>query len=89
MSENKRLSFGEQAVGLSFNPSGDDKVGQAKKLMAEAIDLLEADHHEKVSDSLGNPTPSTWIRSVLRTAAFNAIIAAQMAVVKYLTWKDS
>lgn len=83
------LTFGEKAVGLNFNPSGDDKVGQAKKLMANAIDLLEQDHAEKVTNNTGGGVPSgTWTRNVLRTAAFNALIAAQMALVKYLTWKD-
>lgn len=32
--------------------------------------------------------PSSWATNVLRTAAFNAIIAAQMAVVKFITWKE-
>ena len=31
---------------------------------------------------------SSWTRNVFRTSAFNAIIAAQMALVKYLTWKN-
>lgn len=81
----KVLTFGEQAVGLTFNPSGDDKVGQAKQLMAKAIDLLEKDHTEK-TDS--NVVAISWIRNVLRIAAFNTIIAAQMALVKYITWRD-
>jgi len=85
------LTFGQKAVGLNFNPSGDDKVGVAKQLMADAIDLLEKDHLEKeeaYKNTPGNERKTTWIRNVFRTAAFNAIITAQMAVVKYLTWKD-
>lgn len=74
-------TFGERVVGFTFKPSGLDSVGKAKKLMADAIDLLEKEHNEHVVDS-------SWIRNVLRTAAFNAIIAAQMALVKYLTWRD-
>jgi hypothetical protein len=81
----QELTFGQKAVGLLFNPSGDDKVALAKQLMAEAIDLLEKDHNEKTDN--GNMM-SSWTRNVFRTAAFNAIIAAQMALVKYLTWKD-
>ena len=83
----QELTFGQKAVGLTFNPSGDDKVALAKQLMADAIDLVEKDHQEKTVN-IHKEISSTWIRSVLRTAAFNALIAAQMAVVKYLTWKD-
>lgn len=78
------LTFGQKAVGLTFNPSGNDKVGKAKQLMADAIDLLE-DHHAEIM--MKDPNVNTWIRAVLRKAAFNAIISAQMTLVKYLTWK--
>lgn len=74
----RTLTFGEKAVGLTFNPSGDSRVHRAKTLCAELIDMLD----------LPPETPSSWVSSVFRTAAFNAIIAAQMAVVKYLTWKE-
>lgn len=77
------LTFGQEAVGYNFNPSGDDKVSKAKKLMADAIDLLEQNHLEKTGNGISSVT---WSRNVFRTAAFNAIIAAQMALVKYLTW---
>ena len=36
----RELTFGEKAVGLTFNPSGDEKVNKAKQLMAESWDLL-------------------------------------------------
>jgi len=32
-------TYGEQAVGLSFNPSGDHDVERIKKLYAEVIDF--------------------------------------------------
>ena len=83
----QELTFGQKAVGLLFNPSGEDNVTKAKQLMAEAIDLLEKDHQEKTVN-MHKEISSTWTRNVFRTAAFNAIIAAQMALVKYLTWKD-
>ena len=81
----QELTFGQKAVGLTFNPSGEDNVTKAKQLMAEAIDLLEKDHNEKTDN--GNMM-SSWTRNVFRTSAFNTIIAAQMALVKYLTWKN-
>ena len=46
----QELTFGQKAVGLTFNPPGDDKVALAKQLMAETIDLLEKDHNEKTDN---------------------------------------
>ena len=82
------LTFGQQAVGLNFNHAEgiiNKRVHKAKQLNADLIDLLE-EHRNDVTDN-GNQV-SSWLSNVLRTAAFNAIIAAQMAVVKYLTWRD-
>mgnify|MGYP003475823771 CR=1 FL=1 len=79
----KELTFGEKAVGLTFNHAEGElnqKVHTAKAAFAAVI------------DSIGDPslevTRPSWMYSVLRTAAINACIAAQMAVVKWLTWKD-
>lgn len=33
------MSYGQKAVGLTFNPSGDEKVLKIKQLYAEIIDL--------------------------------------------------
>ena len=81
----RELSFGEKAVGLTFNPSGDEKVNKAKRLMADALDLLKEVENEKTVN--GNVTP-TWNSNVFKTNAFNKIVDAQMALVKYITWKD-
>jgi len=78
-------TFGEKAVGYKFNPYGQSNVDEATQLMAKSIDLLEKEHNT-ITDN--GKTISSWTRYVFRTAAFNAIIAAQMALVKYLTWKD-
>lgn len=32
-------TYGEKAVGLTFNPSGDEKVQKVKELYAQVIDL--------------------------------------------------
>jgi len=32
-------TYGQKAVGLTFNPSGDEKVQKVKELYAEIIDL--------------------------------------------------
>lgn len=74
------LTFGQKAVGIKFNPSQQDDVDFAKQKVADLIDLVEQKH-----SALEKPS---WFQNVFRTAAFNALIAAQMAVVKYLTWKE-
>ena len=35
------MTYGEQAVGLTFNPSGDPKVREIKQLFAQIIDLCK------------------------------------------------
>lgn len=77
---NTTLTRGQKSVGLTFNPSGDPNVNKAKQLCADLIDLLHESHGLK-------PFPS-WETNVFRTEAFNKIIAAQMAIVKFITYKD-
>ena len=81
----KKLTVGEKAVGIGFNPSLDDDVYFAKKLAADQIDLLEKIHSDRTN---GGAAMGSWFSSVFRTQAFNLIIQAQMALVKYITWKD-
>ena len=81
----RELSFGEKAVELSFNPSGDEKVNKAKKLMAEALDLLREVEQQKTE--FGTKT-QTWEANVFRTNTFNKIVDAQMSLVKYITWSN-
>ena len=80
----REMTFGEKAVGLTLNPSGDDKVNKAKQLMADALDLLQQAELEK--SDYGKVTQS-WEANVFRTNAFNKIVDAQMALVKYITWR--
>ena len=54
-------------------------------LAAKQIDLLEKVHNKVTDDG---KAMSSWVRNVLRTQAFNLIIQAQKALVKYITWKD-
>jgi hypothetical protein len=51
--ETRPQTFGEKAVGLTFNPSGDEKVNKAKQLMADALDLLKEAEEEKGKSSSG------------------------------------
>ena len=39
MSEARQMTYGEKAVGLTFNPSGDPKVNEIKVAYAKIIDL--------------------------------------------------
>ena len=43
------MTLGEKLVGISFNPSGDEKVNRAKELCAELADLVEQEY--KSSDA--------------------------------------
>lgn len=87
-----KQTFGQKAVDLTFNPSGNDKVDKAKQLAADLIDLVELHYLEKTTlptdEKINQLGKLSWLTDVFRTAAFNTIIAAQMAVVKFLTWKD-
>lgn len=80
----QELTFGQKAVGLTFNPSGDDKVAKAKQLFADVIDIMCPNGGGDIINGEFNLS----LHWTLRQIAFSAIIAAQMAVVKYLTWKD-
>jgi len=38
-STGREMTYGEKAVGLTFNPSGDSKVQEVKELYAKIIDI--------------------------------------------------
>lgn len=85
MNDPKRnLTFGQESVGVNFNPSQNPDVDEAKELSAKLVDLVE----KKFSKIIEESRPPTWRTNVLRTAAFNAAVACSMAVVKFLTWDD-
>jgi len=71
-------TFGEQLVGITFNPSSDPKVQRAKELCAELADLLEQDFKSK---------EVSYLSSHLYRHALGEILNAQMNVVKVLTFK--
>lgn len=81
--KDRPLTFGEGLIRLSFNPSNLPLVDKAKRLSADLIDMVAYDHNVKIDDG---KAMASWERNVFRTAAINAIVAAQMAVVKILTW---
>lgn len=72
-------TFGEKAVGLSFNPSGDSLVDEVKTQYAKVIDLLAL---LRCSDGLSDETRR------LCSIAITEAQGAQMWAVKAITWKD-
>ena len=42
----KQLTLGEQRCHINFNPSSDDKIGQFKRMMADAIDYCAKEIHD-------------------------------------------
>lgn len=83
MEEQKQLSFGEKLVGLSFNPSENEKVDKAKKLFADAADLLK-EHIIEVRQKEG----ITTMGADLFSHAIGEILNAQMCTVKVLTFTE-
>lgn len=79
MEEQRELTFGEKLVGLTFNPSGDDKVGQAKRLCADLADLLKNNFSPDIE--------SNSLKNDLYKHSIGEILNAQMNVVKVLTLK--
>lgn len=78
--EERELTFGEKAVGLTFNPSGDEQVAKVKALYAEIIDLLVP------GGDLDNG--ATGLKGRILEQAVNDTIVTQMLAVKAITWKD-
>lgn len=75
--EEKELSFGGKAVGLSFNPSNDPDVQKVKDLYAEIIDFCNNLRGEDRSE-----------KSRLFSVAITEAQTAQMWAVKAITWKE-
>ena len=72
------LSFGEKAVGISFNPSQDVAVDRIKAGFAELIDEM---------NDLRNETTSGEVKRLCSVAITEAQ-GAQMWAVKAATWRD-
>lgn len=77
----RELTFGQKAVGLTFNPGGHEKVNAIKAKYAEIIDLLN-DMRMPHSD---NQTANEVNR--LLSIAITEAQGAQMWAVKAVTWK--
>lgn len=71
-------TYGERAVGLSFNPSADFRVDVCKQCCASLIDQMA-----RLRANTGNQEQAR-----LASDAITALQTAQMWAVKALTWKD-
>lgn len=74
----EQLTYGQKAVGLSFNPSQNSEVDKCKMLFANTIDQLN-----ELRTSSNNPEVKR-----LCSVAITETQSAQMWAVKALTWKD-
>jgi hypothetical protein len=77
MSENRELTYGEKAVGLTFNPSNDDAVSACKAAFAIVINQV---------NDLRNTTDNAEVKRMCSVAITEAQ-TAQMWAVKAITWK--
>lgn len=74
--EDRELSYGEKAVGLKFNPSGDETVTKIKQLYAEIIDICNDARTEAGQGEKGR----------LLSVAITEAQTAQMWAVKGITF---
>ena len=77
MTEQRELTFGEKAVGLTFNPSNDDDVARCKAEFARVIDHM---------NNLRSSTDNTEVKRMCSVAITEAQ-TAQMWAVKALNWR--
>jgi hypothetical protein len=77
MSENREMTYGEKAVGLTFNPSNDDAVANCKAEFARVIDRM---------NDLRSTTDNQEVKRMCSIAITEAQ-TAQMWAVKAITWK--
>lgn len=71
-------TYGQKAVGVTFNPSGNPEVQRIKELYAEIIDLC-------YDARLASTSPE---QKRLFSVAITESQTAQMWAVKALTWSD-
>lgn len=77
MNENK-LTFGQNAVGLTFNPSGNPQVNECKQKFADLIDMM---------NDLRNQDSATPDIKRHASVVITELESAQMRAVKALTMK--
>lgn len=80
-------SFGQQLVGVNFNPSGDTTVNDVKQTYADIIDAVFEDDVVGGDENGMAILEDNNIRQFYRDTVIQKIMEAQMWTVKYLTAK--
>lgn len=75
----EKLTFGEELVGIKFNPSNDGDVALIKTKMAEIANLL--------NNYRQYPKKTSSLSALIYETAITSILEAQMMAVKYVTLK--
>lgn len=75
------MTFGEKAVGISFNPGGNQEVSDCKNAFAAIIDKLN--DRRMAAQAVSDRGEEIRLLSVAITEAQ----AAQMWAVKAITWQ--
>lgn len=78
------LTFGQKAVGLTFNPSGDPTVQDLKEKAAAFIDACQSFREEVGLHGLSDNELES---SMMMAVAIREAQAAQMWAVKAVTWE--
>lgn len=68
-------TFGQKLVGVTFNPSDNIEVDKVKRLLAEAIDIVN-------NRAIARETTHA---DLVKNATYE-LVSAQMAAVKAITW---
>lgn len=76
----RQATYGEQAVGITFNPANDPTVQKIKELYAEIIDICDSERNKIET----KPSEKARLLSVAITEAQTA----QMWAVKGITYKN-
>lgn len=77
MPEQRELTFGEKAVGLTFNPGGHAEVESIKRACADLVDALHTSRQFTESSD----------KKRMYSEAITAIQTGQMWGVKAATWQ--
>lgn len=75
----RELTFGEKAVGLTFNPGGNPAVDECKRSYAKIIDQMNDMRNDPIMTPEGKR---------LASVAITEAQGAQMWAVKAITWRD-
>jgi hypothetical protein len=78
----RELTYGEKAVGLTFNPSNDPNVQRIKEQFAAVIDTLSELRGDKPNTESPGPDAARMLSVAITEAQ-----TAQMWAVKAVTWR--